>query len=45
MPPRRIMGRTADPAWDEHTNVVTKEESKAGIAVTVKGWKCEYWYG
>ena len=29
LPPRRIMGRTADPAWDEHTKEVTKEETKA----------------
>ena len=36
------MPRQKDPAWASHTVVIEKEENKAGIAVTVKGWKCRY---
>ena len=34
MPPK------ADPVWEKHTEDVTKEEEKAGIIITVKGWMC-----
>ena len=30
-----------DPAWDAHTTDVTKEDLKAGIPVTIKGWNCK----
>ena len=40
--PPRGMPRASDPAWAAHTKEVTKEETKAGIVVTIKGWTCTY---
>ena len=36
------MPRVENPAWEEHTAAVDKQEQKAGILVVVKGWKCNY---
>jgi hypothetical protein len=36
------MAPVADPAWAKHTVGLSKEEEKAGMMVTVKGWTCRY---
>ena len=36
------MPPAADPMWGKHAKETTKEEAKAGIMVTVKGWKCNH---
>lgn len=43
---KRFLAHAArDDAWEKHTTSIEKEDKKAGITVTVKGWKCNHCNG